>query len=150
MIKTKNLHIVLSLFVAVILLMPGIGCKKDEDPARETRYNLKVQDVLGVTGIVTFIETSTTASTIAIQLSGAPSGSHPAALYTNSAAEGDTPVVELNPADDSGLSSTVVKTITYKELIAYDGFVKVYKSSSESNIILAQGDIGGNVLTGDK
>lgn len=147
MIKTKKLHVTLSLFVAIILLLPGSGCKKDEEPARETSYNLKVQDVLGVTGIATFIETSNTASTITIQLYGAPSGTHPAALYTNTAAEGGTVVVDLNPVDDSGTSSTSVKSLTYNQLIAYDGFIKVLKSSSEPNVILVQGDIGGNVIT---
>jgi hypothetical protein len=37
--------------------------------------------------------------------------------------------------------------MTYAQLIAYDGFVKVVKSSSEPDVILAQGDIGGNVIT---
>jgi hypothetical protein len=147
MIKTKRLQFMHVLFLTVILLMLGSGCKKDEDPARETSYNLKVQDVLGVTGTATFIETSSTASTITIKLSGAPAGTHPAALYTNTAAEGGTAVVELNPVDDSGTSSTVVKTISYTELLEYDGFIKVLRSGSEPNVILAQGDIGGNVIT---
>lgn len=147
MIKRKKLHAALSLFIAIILLTPGSACKKDEEPVRETKYNLKVQDVLGVTGITTFIETSTTVSTITLQLFGAPAGSHPAALYMNTVAEGGTAVIELNPVDDSGTSSTVVKDISYTELIAYDGFIKVFKSSTEPNIILVQGDIGGNVLT---
>ncbi len=147
MIKRKKLNVVLSLFVAVILMMPGSGCKKDEEPARETSYNLKVQDVLGVTGIATFIETSTTASTITLKLSGAPSGSHPAALYMNTVAEGGEIVVELNPVDESGTSSTVIKSLTYVELIAYDGFIRIHKSGMESGVTLVQGDIGGNVIT---
>ncbi len=147
MIKRKRNYVLLSLFVAIIFLMLGSGCKKDEEPGREISYNLKVQDVLGVTGIVTFVETSTTASTITLKLFGAPSGSHPAALYMNTVAEGGTVVVELNPADESGTSSTVVKSLTYSQLITYDGFIKVLKSSSELNVILAQGDIGGNVIT---
>ncbi len=147
MFKAKNLHTALLAVVAVILLMPGSGCKKDEAPARETSYILKVQDVLGVTGTVTFIETSNSASTVVVQLFGAPSGSHPAALYMNTIAEGGNTVVELNPVDDSGTSSTSVKSLTYNQLIVYDGFVKVVKSSSQPEVILAQGDIGGNVIT---
>jgi hypothetical protein len=147
MIKRKRIHVLLSLFVAVILLMPGSGCKKDEEPARETSYNLKVKDVLGVTGTVTFIETGNSATTIKLQLFGAPSGTHPAALYTKTVAEGGAIVVELNPVDDSGTSSTVVKSLSYDELLVYDGFIKVLKSSMEPNVILAQGDIGGNVIT---
>ncbi len=147
MIKAKKLFAVLSIFVAVILLLPESGCKKDNGPARETSYNLKVQDVLGVTGTATFIETSATMSTITLKLYGAPSGTHPAALYMNSVAEGGEIVQELNPVDASGTSSTDVRSLSYNQLIVYDGYIKVIKSSNEPNVILAQGDIGGNVIT---
>ena len=133
--------------LAVILLIPGSGCKKDDKPPQETSFNLKVQDVLGVTGIVTFIETSATVSTITLKLFGAPSGTHPAALYMNSVAEGGEIALELNPVDASGASSTDVNSFSYSRLITYDGFVRVIKSSNEPNVILAQGDIGGNVIT---
>lgn len=147
MFKIKNLFSALTMVLAVILIVPTSGCDKDDDPARETSFDLKVQDVLGVTGVVTFIETSSTTSTITIKLSGAPSGTHPAALYTNTIAEGGQVVQQLNPVDASGSSSTEVTTLTYGQLIVYNGFVKVVKSSSEPNVILAQGDIGGNVIT---
>jgi hypothetical protein len=147
MIKIKKLNSLLLLILAVVILVPGIGCKKDEGPGRETSYNLKVQDALGVTGMATFIEASNKATTITVQLFGAPSGTHPAALYMNTVAEGGSVVIELNPVEGSGLSSTIVKTLTYDELIAYDGFIRVLKNTAEPDIILAQGDIGGNVIT---
>ncbi len=146
MIKTKNFYTVLLIFSAAMLMISVNGCKKDE-PARETSYSLKVQDVLGVTGIATFIETSATVSTITLKLFGAPSGTHPAALYMNSVAEGGEIALELNPVDASGTSSTDVNSFSYSRLITYDGFVRVIKSSNEPNVILAQGDIGGNVIT---
>lgn len=86
-------------------------------------------------------------STITLKLYGAPSGTHPAALYMNSIAEGGAIVQELNPVDASGTSSTDITALTYNQLIAYDGYIKVIKSSNEPNVILAQGDIGGNVIT---
>lgn len=147
MVKIRKVYTTLAMVLVVILLIPNSGCNKEETPPLETSFNLKVQDVLGVSGIVTFIETSTTMSTITLQLYGAPSGNHPAALYMNSIAEGGEIVLELNPVDASGTSSTDVNTLTYDQLIAYDGYVKVIKSSNEPNIILAQGDIGGNVIT---
>ncbi|HZK06661.1 MAG TPA: hypothetical protein VFC92_00540 [Bacteroidales bacterium] len=147
MIKIKKAYTAFAMVLAAFLLLTVTSCKKDDSPARETSYTLKTQDVLGVTGTVTFIETSSTTSTITIKLSGAPSGSHPAALYSNSIAEGGTIVQVLNPVDASGTSSTEVNSLTYNQLIVYDGFVKVVKSSTEPNVILAQGDIGGNVLT---
>lgn len=150
MIKINKVFSALTIVLVAILLIPGSGCQKDEKPPLETSFNLEVQDVLGVSGTATFIETSATMSTITLELYGAPTGTHPAALYMNSVAEGGEIVIELNPVDASGNSSTDVNSLTYNELIAYDGFIKVIKSSNEPNIILAQGDIGGNLLTGDK
>lgn len=147
MIKTKNLYSLLSIVVVVFLLMPGSGCEKDDEFGSTTSYNLKVQDVLGVTGTATFVETSSTASTITLQLFGAPTGTHPAALYMNTIAEGGNVVVELNPVESSGKSSTSLNSLTYNQLITYDGFIKVMTSAAEPLVILAQGDIGGNVIT---
>jgi hypothetical protein len=65
----------------------------------------------------------------------------------NSAVEGGSVVITLNPVDANGRSSTDETTLNYTQLIAYDGFIKVSKSSSEPDVILAQGDIGGNVIT---
>jgi hypothetical protein len=150
MVKVKNVISILTVFTALIYMMVLGGCKKD-DPAtpavRQTSYSLKAKDVLGVTGTVTFTETSSTISTINITLSGAPSGTHPAELCMNSAVEGGSVAITLNPADATGKSSTATTMMTYNQLIVYDGFIKVLKSTSEPGVILAQGDIGGNVIT---
>lgn len=132
------------LTVAILLV---VGCKKDDAPAQKTSYNLVVKDILGVTGKVTFTETSSTTTTIDIALANAPAGSHPANLYMNSVVEQGAVVVPLNPVDASGKSSTTITTMSYRQLIAYDGCIKVFKSSGEPEVILAQGDIGGNVIT---
>ena len=147
--KTGKLNIVLTMVIAVIALMTMGGCDKNVESGRETSYDLQVKDVLGVTGTATFIETGNSV-TIDLVLYGAPSGIHPAALYMNSVAEGGDVVVTLNPVDDSGKSSTNVTSITYDQLIAYDGFIKVLKSALEPLVVLAQGDIGGNVITDTK
>jgi hypothetical protein len=138
--------IFLTMVASVILLAAG-GCKKDDVQEQNTSYNLKVKDVLGVTGTVTFTATSSTNTTIDIVLINAPSGAHPANLYINSAVEEGSVALQLNPVDADGKSSTVVTTMTYSQLIAYNGCIKVMKSSTEPGIILAQGDIGGNVIT---
>lgn len=146
-IKTRQVIILLTLFTAISFFMAGSGCKKDNTPALKTTYSLMVKDVLGVTGTVTFTETSSTLATIDITLTGAPSDTHPAELCMNSAVEGGSVVITLNPVDANGRSSTDETTLNYTQLIAYDGFIKVSKSSSEPDVILAQGDIGGNVIT---
>lgn len=134
------------MITAAILLVAG-GCKKDNAPALSSSYNLMVKDVLGVSGTVTFTESSGTSAIIDIALVNAPAGTHPANLYMNSAVENGTVIVALNPVDASGKSSTTVTNMNYASLIAYDGCVKVLSSSSEPTVILAQGDIGGNVIT---
>lgn len=134
------------MMTAVILLIAG-GCKKDNAPAQSTSYNLMVKDVLGVSGTVTFTENSGTSAIVDIVLVNAPSGTHPANLYMNSAVEDGLVVVVLNPVDASGKSSTTVTNMNYTSLIAYDGCVKVLSSDTEPIVILAQGDIGGNVIT---
>lgn len=152
MAYTRKVIPILATLTALILLLADGGCKKDDStsnppPARTTSYALKVKDVLGVTGTALFTETSSTVATIDITLTGAPSGTHPSELCMNSVVEGGTVVLTLNPVDGTGKSSTSVTTMTYTQLIAYDGFIKVLKSSSEPNVILAQGDIGCNVIT---
>lgn len=65
----------------------------------------------------------------------------------NTVIEGGAVVVTLNPVDNTGKSSTIVTSMDYNQLIAYDGFIKVMKSTDEPLVILAQCDIGGNVIT---
>ncbi|MDD3321633.1 MAG: hypothetical protein PHS59_09340 [Paludibacter sp.] len=145
--KKKNSGIIFITLLAIIFA--GASCKSNDPvvPPAETSYSLKVKDVLGVSGTVTFIETSTNSVTIEIELTGASAGTHPAELCMNSAVEGGTVALVLNPVDETGKSSTLVTTMTYKELNAYDGFVQIHKSSTEQNVILANGDIGGNKIT---
>lgn len=147
--KTKKFITLLSLLTSLIILLAVSGCKKDEPtvPARETTYNLNTEDVLGVIGSATFIETSTTSVTINLVLTNASAENHPAEIRMNSAVEGGSVVIALNPVDETGKSSTLTSTMTYKQLIDYDGFIQVHKSSAEPTVILAQGDIGGNVIT---
>lgn len=131
--------------IAAVIFLAG-GCDKDDEPGQNKSYDLAVKDVLGVSGKVTFTETSNTSTTIDIVLANAPSGTHPANLHMYSTVEEGAVVQILNPVDASGKSSTVVN-MTYSELIAYDGCIKVLKGGSEPALILAQGDIGGNVIT---
>ncbi|MCF8268257.1 MAG: hypothetical protein K9I69_09225 [Ignavibacteriales bacterium] len=141
------------MFVSVIVLVVVGGCQKDEvaDPVpvatRTTTYNLVVKDILGISGKVKFTETSSTVATIDIVLTGAAAGVHPAELCMNSSVEGGTVVIALNPVDAGGNSTTVTTVKTFDQLIVFDGFIQILKSTSEPNIILAQADIGGNLIT---
>jgi len=132
---------------AIFLILFSSGCKDEEIIAKKTSYNLVVKDVLGVTGTITFTEKNSTSTLIDIELTGIPVGTHPAEIRTNSAIEGGTTVFVLNPVDQSGRSSTLTSSMTYSQLIVYDGFVQIHLSSLEPNTIIAIGDIGGNVIT---
>ncbi len=146
MSNKRNSIILFSIFTSAIILFSG-GCKKEDPPALNTTYNLMVKDVLGVTGTVKFTETSSTIVTIDIVLANAPAGTHPAYLMNSPEVENGTVAVILNPVDATGKSTTIVPTMTYNQLIVYDGNIKVLLNNYEPNVILAQGDIGGNVLT---
>lgn len=146
MIKTRKFTAVITMMMAGLLVMAISGCQKDEIPPRETSYVLKVQDVLGVTGTATFVESDNNV-TINLVLLGVTPGSHPAQLCMNTFAENGGLVVNLNPVDGSGKSSSLISSMTYNQLVDFDGYIKVMKSDSEPTVILAQGDIGGNVLT---
>jgi hypothetical protein len=141
--KGKFISVLTMLLLGFGIMFMG-GCKGDPVAPRSTTYNLKVTDVLGVSGAVTFVETSATVATINIVLVGSPAGTHPAVLCKNSAIEGGSVQLNLNPVDATGKSSTVVSTMTYSQLIAFNGFIKV---KGEGDNILAQGDIGGNEIT---
>jgi hypothetical protein len=151
MVKTTRVIFGLTVLTGLIYLMAMEGCTKNDStpppPANQANYILKAKDVLGVTGKVIFTETSSSVTTIDITLTGAPAGTHPAELCMNSAVEGGSVVIVLNPVDATGKSSTATTTMAYNQLVAYDGFVKVLKSTVEPGVILAQGDIGGNVIT---
>lgn len=135
----------LTLSTALILILAS-GCKKDDEPVREKSYELKVEDVLGVTGTVNITEYNNGKVTLDIVLKNAPAENYAALLCQNSAIEGGATTLTLNQVGKTGESSTTITTMSFSQLIAYDGHIKVLKSSSPE-VILALGDIGGNEIT---
>ncbi|TVR76246.1 MAG: CHRD domain-containing protein [Chitinophagaceae bacterium] len=154
--KTKSI-LSLSLF-AVLFVFLFTGCKKDDDDDKdivlaEETYDLKTKDALGVSGTVTFYKRSSS-TTIEITLSGITSGNHPAHIHVNSAIESGGIALTLNPVNAQGISVTSVSklddntSVTYEQLIAFNGYINVHQSANNLGVIIAQGDIGGNKLTG--
>ncbi|MEX0812986.1 MAG: CHRD domain-containing protein [Chitinophagales bacterium] len=152
----KNFFAAFSIF-ALLFLVLASGCKKDDEvedkPMRQVSYDMKVKDVLGVSGKVTFIERANS-TTIEIELNGVSDGNHPAHIHFNSAVETGGIAVTLSSVDGNGESTTSVThlddntPITYDELIAFNGYINVHQSASNLGVIVSQGDIGGNALTG--
>ena len=146
------------LSTAVIFLS---GCDDDDNGPKLTGDN-KVFDLGAVgssttSGTVTFAKRDDGKTLITIQLSGTQgSGSHPAHIHANTAAEGGSIVVSLEDVSDAtGKSETVVSAmddgtmLSYDELIAFDGYINVHTSEADLATLIAQGDIGQNALTGD-
>lgn len=148
-----------SKFLFVIALFVFQACSNDDESINPTgeqkTYTLNSVAVDGINGNVTFAENDDGSTTITIQLSNTPAGGeHPAHIHANTAAEGGDIHVTLDPVNgDNGQSVTTISTlndgttITYQELLNYDGYINVHLSSSDLATIVAQGDIGQNELT---
>ena len=131
------------------------GCKDSNEietpnipavPLKYT-YTLAAKDLLGVSGTVTFEETSvgSSDSKVTITLLGAPVGFHPAHIHNNAAIETGDIAYPLNDVDSVGKSTTIL-SISYASLLNYDGYVNVHLDEFTLGTIIAQGDIGGNEI----
>ena len=119
-------------------------------------YNLSEKAVMGIDGTVTFYERVNGESLSVIELNNTPEGGvHPAHIHFNSAVEGGGIAVSLVAVDGTtGTSSTNIASlndgtnIEYADLLDFDGYINVHLSGEELNVIVGQGDIGQNELTG--
>lgn len=153
-----------TIFLLSFLMMSMmIGCGDDNDIAdngddftgESQTYELHESADSGISGIVVFEEMTDGSTFITIDLNGTESGAnYPAHIHANTVAEGGGVDIPLTNVDgNTGMSETEVSSlndtpITYQELIAYDGHVNVH-NPDDTSIIFAEGDIGGNALTGE-
>lgn len=120
-------------------------------------YDLDERAVPGISGSITFSERLSGEILSVIALEGTPEGgSHPAHIHRNAAIEGGGIAISFNPVNGTtGISRTDIATfddgtpVTYEGLLNYDGYVNVHLSGDQLGTIVAQGDIGGNELTGE-
>ncbi|MGB3852182.1 MAG: CHRD domain-containing protein [Tunicatimonas sp.] len=123
----------------------------------EIVYQLDSIAVPSIKGTATFQERSNGSALVTIQLQNTPAdGTHPAHIHANTAAEGGAIAISLNPVNGAtGLSQTEVSAyddgteVSYADLLDYDGYINVHLSAADLGTIVAQGDIGSNVLTGE-
>ena len=132
------------------------GCGEDDTsestippPLRTITYPLTEIDDSGITGMVTFQQEADSTLTAKVTLIGPPTDHpYPSSIYTGSAAEEGKAVIDLQDVDGATLQSTTSVTgLTYEQLLAYDGHLVVQGKPGDLTIV-AQADIGGNVLTG--
>jgi hypothetical protein len=149
-----NVHLSMSQ-LGVIVAQGDIG--GNELTGTSKVYNLDERAAPGISGTVTFMERMNGFSLATIELMNTPDGGmHPAHIHANSAAEGGGILVSFNPVDGTtGMSMTTIRafdsgeTLTYDDILVIDGYVNVHLSMSQLGVIVAQGDIGGNELTGN-
>jgi hypothetical protein len=155
--KFKLITLLFSLFATITL----ISCDNDDEMEvlptdKSEAYTLGSFEDSGVSGNATFTELSDGSIQISLALSGTPSGGvHPAHIHVNTAAEGGGIAISLESVDGStGSSISVINSlddgtpISYDELLEFDGYINIHLSPSDLGTIVAQGDIGQNMLTG--
>jgi len=151
----------------LLLLTSGIiqtGCDQGNDTengqeftGNVVTYDLQAAGDSDISGVVIFEELEGGSTVVTIELSGTPSGGdHPAHIHDNSVADGGGVAIPLNNVDGStGVSETVIEAdetgsgnLTYSELLEFDGHVNVHLSDDDFAVV-AEGDIGGNALSGE-
>ncbi len=149
------------LFLAIFTM----ACDDDDDggitgpqlTGNSETYTLFAQSDPNISGSVVFAERDDGVTVITISLSGTDAaGDHPAHIHANTAIETGGIVIDLNNVDGStGQSITEVDTlndgtsISYSELIDFNGYINVHLSSTDLATLVAQGDIGQNALNGN-
>jgi len=155
------------LFMLALPIMLFTSCSNDDDQnfangetnftGATTTYDLTAQSDPSISGTVTFYQNKDNSTFVKINLRGTEDGStYPAHIHFNSAVEGGDIAVSLNPVNgDTGFSETDISTlddgtaITYEELTNYDGYINVHASPEDLSTLVAQGDIGVNLLSGE-
>ena len=154
----KIYFMVLSLFIAA-------SCSNDDDnidiiPGEATgniiTYDLSAVSDPNLSGTVTFTEKIDGSTDVSILLSAATEGLHPAHIHLNNAAEGGDIAIDLEAVDGPTRRSLTNitqtnsgTTVSYDDLVNFDGYINVHASADNLATLLAQGDIGQNDLTGD-
>lgn len=136
----------------------------DEDPGNdedfigdEETYSLSSVTNDELSGTAVIKENEDGSATVEITINDTAEGIHPAYIYFDSAAEGEDIAITLEPVDGAtGTSTTQVSSlddntpIDYESLISFDGHINVHESADNLDVLVSQGDIGNNVLTGNQ
>ncbi len=119
-------------------------------------YQLTAVSDDNISGTVIFYERKNSSTLVSMQLTGtSPGANHATHIHQNTALSGGSIEIGFNNViGDTGISETNIvqkddgTPITYDELVAYNGHIVVHPNPSQFSIV-AKGDIGQNVLTGN-
>ena len=120
-------------------------------------YDLVTKDVDGISGTATFSERVNGEALLEVMLDGTPDGGmHPGHIHNNSAAETGGIAKTLTTLDGTtGMSKTNISALNdgtqigYAGILDFDGYINFHLSADDLATLVAQGDIGGNELTGE-
>ncbi|WP_051907887.1 CHRD domain-containing protein [Flavimarina sp. Hel_I_48] len=142
-------------FLFVILVAGLTSCQDDDSDVisdgtgNRGSYDLKATSSDGVNAQVGFVEKNDGSTDITVVLLKVMEGTYPVNILSNSVVEGGEVEISLNPIDGSSRTSvTNITSLSFEELINYDGHINIQSSSDAQNIV-SQGDIGDNKLTGE-
>ena len=121
-------------------------------------YPLGSVAVPGIDGTATFYKRVNGEALAIVQLKNTPAGgSHPGHIHMNTAVQGGGVAFTFSPVNgDTGISKTNVSKLNdgsafgYDQVLTYNGYINFHKSATELAVLVAQGDIGQNELTGKK
>lgn len=148
--------------IALAMIAGLTSCNNDDDsiidpPSNTKEYTLSEKSDSGVSGTVTFTKNDDGSTKVVFDLEGTEDGNmHPTHIHFGNAADGGEIAVSLEAIDGAtGMSTTEVTeledgtSVSYEELIDFDGYINVHLSADELETIVAQTDIGENSLTGE-
>ena len=121
-------------------------------------YPLGSVAVSTISGSATFYKRVNGEALAVVKLNNTPAGGiHPGHIHINSAAQGGGIAFSFNPVNgDTGISTTNVSKLDsgaafgYEQVLGYNGYINFHLSATALATLVAQGDIGQNVLTGRK
>ena len=161
--KTLRLVISYLTFISLLLILTQCGSDNDDTtPAvptgRSQIFNVISTNLSTINGTATFIENDNNSTTINLQLNNMQSGrAHPIFIRRNVAAEGGGIALDLGSIDaNTGVSSINVnkltdgRSISYEELINFNGYLGIDDSNQNASGLIAYSDIGPNALTGQQ
>ena len=136
--------------LATLIAQGDIG--KNELTNISKTYTLNAVSNNAISGTAKFTKRVSGETLVSISLTGTTAGvSSPAHIHLNTASQGGAIAIDLTSITGAtGKSETNVNklnngtTITYDELLNFNGYINVHQSASNLATIIAQGNIGAN------
>ena len=130
---------------------------QNELTGTEKEYVLGPVSNEDISGTATFSKRVNGETLVTVALTGTTAGAvHPSHIHSNAAAATGGIAIDLSDINGTtGLGHTNVSklndgtAITYEGLLDFNGYLNVHLSSTDLVTLIAQGDIGGNELTGE-